>query len=176
MRSIRHLLALLVPLSAALPTRAAPAQPLRPQPTIVTLADVAPGDRVRIGDDARQPLSRVFGRFVGVRAESVIVRADGKDSSATSSLALARIFAMEVARGRHVSGARVVGGLLLGAALGTAVGLAVGSKRHDSDCGACAEYVGGVAGFGLGGIAGLVWGMSPRDRWVSVALPRTGGS
>lgn len=146
----------------------------RNPPLVLTPADLAPGDRIRVTTVCPPPRRHEncgshTGALLALTPDSLHLRAaPGSDSMAVP---LDIVGGLKVARGRTSA---VQSGAIAGAAAGLVVGIAAGLS------GECADYEGTLPcvppepflGPLVGGAIGALIGLNiHRDRWVRVSLP-----
>jgi len=108
--------------------------------------------------------------------DSMVVK-PRKDSA--FSVATRQITTLQVARGTHTSKARyALIGLFFGALGGAAIGSATYSPPKCTTGDWCFDFGeefatagGAIVGALIGTVGGAIWGSSPRDTWVPVAVP-----
>jgi hypothetical protein len=145
----------------------------------VTLATLSPGDTVKVWAVAPR-LNGTLGAFTSFRADTFTLGQLGPNPTAMvlASVPYASLRRVDVRRGLHRSGGRIVVGVLLGAAAGLVVGGPLGAWL---ECGhGCNEEFGGLAGFVVGsavgvvggGIGGGLLGARRTANWEYVSLQR----
>lgn len=147
-----------------------------------TVADLAPGARVRVVDPAT---GRIVGTVESVAGDDLVVLSGRGDAARTVTLSLSSIRSVQVSGGtpsRPVSalhGAAL--GLLAGAASGVA-GATIGHLSHQDDCdGGEDDWVcfsmaeSALIGVIIGAPMGAAWGAAlgfvfPQERWRSITV------
>lgn len=149
-------------------------------------APVAIGERVRITTATQHGPYSIVGQVVAARPDTLFVQSTGV--ATPRAIATGEIHTLEVSRGMHGNGRR---GMLYGSLIGVAAGALIGGATYQKpDCDGtsflCVSpdspaldmvaggLLGGVLGFGIGGI----WGASHQsERWQERTLgtvPRVG--
>jgi hypothetical protein len=147
-----------------------------------TVAELAPGARVRVVDPAT---GRIVGTVESVAGDNLVVRSGKGEDARTVTLSLSSIRSVQVSRGtpsRPVSALRGAAlGLVTGAAGGVA-GATIGHLSYQENCDGGADdwmcftmaesalfgvIIGAPMGAAWGAVAGFVF---PRERWRSITV------
>ena len=145
----------------------------------LTLSTLSPGDTVRVWSVAPR-LNGALGAFTSFRADTFTLSQlpPNPTAMALASVPYASLRRVDVRRGLHRSGGRIVVGVLLGAAAGLVVGGPSGAAiecRHGcpGDFGGLAGFVvGSAVGIVAGGIGGGLIGARRTPNWEYVSLRR----
>ena len=145
----------------------------------VTLSMLSPGDTVKVWSVAPR-LNGKLGAFASFRADTFTLAQLPPNPTAMvlAAVPYSSLRRVDVRRGMHRSGGRIVVGALLGAAAGMAIGIPTGVAidcRHgctDDAGGIAGALFGTVAGFVGGGIGGGLIGARRTTNWEYVSLQR----
>jgi hypothetical protein len=147
-----------------------------------SVADLAPGARVRVVDPAT---GRVVGTVESVAGDSLVVLSGRGEHARTVTFSLASIRTLQVSRGKPSRPVSAVHGAALGLLTGAASGVAgatIGYLSYSDDCdGGTDDWVcfsmaeSALIGVIIGAPMGAAWGavagfVFPQERWRSITV------
>lgn len=143
-----------------------------------TLGSLHPGDTVRVW--AVAPLLNGARGAIRVFQSDTLSLAHLQTAAVLAEVPYSSLRRVDVRRGTHRSGGRILVGTLLGAAGGLALGMAVGPMLEcGNSCGDNGDLegiigflVGSTVGTIAGGVTGGIIGARRTDKWVPVRLTR----